>query len=133
MSVTPPRVVKCPSGAELKIHVAPFVDSKNLYQALLRELRDIKVDPSLALGTLYKELFCIGFSSLAIEACLWKCFERCIYNGLKVDKDTFESLEARDDYMVVCMEVAKDNVAPFGKSLYAEYVRMLAMIEKNPT
>src|SRR5579864_4795961 len=128
------RDVKLTSGALLKVNPAPFVDAKNLYQALLKELKNIPISAQTDTASLYKDLFCIGFSSPEIEACLWKCFERCSYNNgngdLKIDKDTFESLSAREDYMTCCMEVAKDNVFPFVKTLYAESKLMSEMIEK---
>lgn len=128
------RKVKLPSGAELTIQPAPFVDSKNLYQALLKELKEVKIDLKMEMANLYKELFCVGFSSPQIEACLWKCLERCTYdNGklgpLKIDKDTFESIEAREDYMTVCTEVTKDNVSPFVKTLFADYAQFTQTIE----
>lgn len=127
------RSVKLPSGAELNINAAPFIDAKNLYQALLRELKSIQIDSNIQVGNLYKDFFCTGFSSAEIEDCLWKCLERCTYNNgkgnLKIDRDTFEPIEARQDYMNVCMEVAKENVSPFGKALYADYKKFLAMTE----
>lgn len=122
------REVKLPSGAVLKITVSPFTTAKNLYQALLKELKNVQISTKTELASIYKELFCIGFSSPEIEACLWECFKRCTYNGgagdLKIDDQTFEPVERRDDYMMVCMEVAKDNILPFAKSLYAEYLRI---------
>lgn len=129
------REVKLPSGAILKIHLAPFADAKNLYQSLLRELKEVQLNTKMELASVFKDLFCIGFSSPEIEACLWKCFERCTYNAgqadLKINLGIFEAEAARDDFMTVCMEVAKDNIGPFVKSLYAEYGRMSAMIDKS--
>lgn len=128
--------VKLPSGAELTVQPAPFADSKNLYQALLRELKEVKIDFKMEMANLYKELFCMGFSSPQIEACLWKCMERCTYdNGktgpLKIDKDTFEPVEAREDFMTVCTEVTKVNVSPFVKTLFADYEQFARMIENT--
>lgn len=129
------KEVKLPSGAVLKITPSPFAVAKALYQAILTEARGLEVGTNTELTTLYKELFCIGFSSPEIEARLWECFKRCTYNNgkgdFKIDNDTFEPIAARDDYMTVCMEVAKENVLPFAKSLYAEFQRALAMTEKD--
>lgn len=131
------REVKLPSGAILKVSPAPFAESKALYQAFLKEVRHVKISSKMEMAELYKELICIGYSSVEIESCLWKCFERCTYNlggkgDLKIDKDTFEPVESRDDYMKVCMEVAKENILPFAKSLYAEYQHALTMTENAP-
>lgn len=130
------REIQLPSGAILKINPAPFADAKNLYQALLKELKEVQIDSKMEVVNLYKELFCIGFSSPVIESFLWKCLERCSYNrgqgDMKIDKDTFEPLESREDFMTVCIEVAKDNVNPFAKSLFAEYKRMSQAVENSP-
>lgn len=130
------RKVKLPSGAELTIQPAPFVDAKNLYQALLKELKGISIDLEMNMANLYKELFCVGFSSPQIEDSLWKCLARCTYdNGktgpLKIALDTFEPIESREDYMTVCTEVTRDNVSPFVKTLFAEYERFTQMIEST--
>jgi len=123
---------KLPSGAKLKIQIAPFADAKNLYQAILREAYGVQFSMKAEMTSLLKDLFCVGFASQHIEACLWECFKRCTIDGLKIDKDTFEPVDRRDDYMKVCIEVAKANILPFVKSLYAEYQAIMPMIEKNP-
>lgn len=125
------REVELPSGAMLKITPAPFSDSKALYQAVLSELKDVSLGSKTEFGDLYKTLFCVGFSSKTIERCLWECFKRCTHNDVRITLDTFEPLECRDDYMKVCIEVAKDNIGPFGKSLFAEYQHALSMIEST--
>ena len=131
------REVKLPSGATLKIGLAPFADSKALYQALLAEGKGIELNAGTDTVSLFKQFFCSGFSSKEIEQCLWKCMERCTYNGgkgdLKIDQDTFEPVEAREDFLVVCIEVGKENVSPFLKSLFVEYERFLAMMPNIQT
>jgi len=131
------REVKLPSGAVLKIQVSPFSTAKALYQALLRELKTVPITSKTDMASVYKDLFCLGFSSDEIEARLLECFKRCTYNSgagdLKIDDQTFEPVERRDDYMTVCMEVAKDNVLPFAKSLYAQYADMLKVAENIPS
>ncbi len=119
-----------PSGAVLKIQASPFGIAKALYQSLLKELKSLPLTSNTEFATVYKDLFCAGFSSDDIEAKLWKCFERCTYNAgagdLKIDADTFEAVERRQDYIKVCMEVAKENTFPFVKSLYAEFEAFMA-------
>lgn len=126
-----PREVKLPSGATLKVGVASFSEAKALYQALLKELKHVSIDLKLDSENLFKDIFCIGFSSPEIERCLWECMKKCQYvdsrGPLKIDKDTFEPESAREDYMTVCIEVAKENVLPFAKSLYAEFQRLSTM------
>lgn len=131
------KEVSLPSGALLRVQVAPFKEAKTLYQILLRELRGIRIEPGMEMAALYKDLFCIGFSSPGIESALWDCFKSCTYdvgNGeqrLTIENGSvpyFEPVERRDDYMVVCAEVAKENVVPFGKSLYAEFLKMSELV-----
>lgn len=131
------REVVCSSGALLKVSPAPFADAKNLYQALLKELGIVSISEKMEMGNLFKDLFCIGFSSPEIERCLWKCMERCTYDfgkgNMKITLDSFEPVECRQDYMQVCVEVTKENVLPFAKALLQEYRRGLEMIPKAPT
>ncbi len=133
------REVKLPSGAVLKIAAAPFSDSKALYQAVLEEVKEIDFSSKTEISRVLKDFLCAGLSSKKIEDCLWVCLARCVYNAgapgsgdLKIDKDTFEPVAAREDYLTVCLEVAQENISPFAKSLYAAYQRTLAMIEKSP-
>lgn len=126
------KEITCPSGAVLTVRMAPFAQAKALYQVLLSEIRDVSIVGSKEVGDLYKELFCIGFSSPHIEAALEKCLEICQYNKLKIDKDTFEPEEARGDYMFICIEVAKANIFPFAKDLFAQFQTFLAKMEKSP-
>lgn len=123
--------IKLPSGAILKITPGSFEESKTLYQALLSEMQKVRIDkPMLTYedeAELTKNLFCIGFSSPVIEQALWVCFKRCTYNGVRIDASTFEPLEARGDYIEVCVEVVKVNVGPFAKSLFANWGLAQAM------
>lgn len=123
---------KLPSGAVLKITLAPFAEAKALYQACLEELRGLKVDPHEEIDVnLFKDLFCVGLSSKKIENALAACMKRSLYNDLKIDENTFEPVDARQDYMVACFEVAKENIAPFVKSLYAEYAPLWEKLQKG--
>ena len=130
------KEVRLPSGATLKIDLPPFADSKALYQAFLKEAKTINIDAKSDVVAIVKELVCIGFASPEVERCLWECFKRCLYNSGKGDfritPDTFEPVEARGDYLMVCTEVAKENIFPFVKSLYAQYAHVIATILQNP-
>lgn len=124
---------KMPSGAMLRITIAPFEDARALYQSILDEVKALRLDPKSEIDVnLYKDLFCIGFSSKKIESCLDKCFQRVTYNNLKVTKDTWEDVEARQDYMQACIEVAKENILPFVKGLSAEYLTVFQAIVGSP-
>lgn len=127
------KEVKLPSGALLKIHPSPFSIAKALCQAVLKEAKGVEISSETELSSVYKDLFCAGFSSELIDRCLWDCMKRCTYNSgagdLKIDDQTFEPVKAREDYLTVCMEVAKENILPFTKSLMQEFSRILSTIE----
>lgn len=126
------KEVTLPSKRILKISLAPFRDSRDLYQAVLEEAKGLKLDPNADVDVnLYKDLFCTAFSSKKIELALWKCVTRAVIDDLKISEDTFEKIEHRDDYMTTLMEVAKENLLPFMKSLYAEWSPMLAKAQRS--
>ena len=123
------KKVKLPSGAELAITVAPFADSKELYQACLDELKNIKIDGGQELDyNFIKDIFCSGFASKKIEEKIWKCLSRCLYNDLKITEETFEDEKARGDYFDILFEVTQANILPFTKNLYVKFSQIrLAM------
>lgn len=126
------KEINLPSGAKLKITLSSFAVSKALYQAILEEMKAIRIAGQDDVAQAIKDIFCTSFSSKKVEACLLECMKKVTYNDLKVDDSTFEPEEARQDYMTVCMEVAKENVLPFTKNLFAEYSRALAMMPRDP-
>ena len=124
------REITLENGNILKVNAAPFADAKALYQAMLREVKDMPESSNRM--DLLKNFLCVGFSSLQIEACIWKCLERCTLNGLKVIPDSFEDEKMRPLFIPVCVEVTKENVTPFLSGLLAESQRLIAMIDAIP-
>ena len=93
----------------------------------------LKLDPKEEIdANFYKDIFFKALCSKKIEAALEPCLKRALYNGNKITADTFEPVEARDDYITVCFEVARENVYPFTKSLYAKYSHLLGQLQKSP-
>jgi hypothetical protein len=129
------KEIKLPSGAILKISNIPFATAKALYQAILEENRSLTV--GVDLKQLIKDMICIGFSSQKIDLCMKECLSRCIYNDgkgdLKIDDSTFESEKARADYVIVCLEVMQETVAPFMKGLSVAFDRALSMVPSIQT
>src|SRR6185503_11722971 len=127
------REIKMPSGATLKIQAAPFAQAKTLYQAILEETKAIDFKQEGEVGNLIKTAVMTVFSSRKVEEALWACLPKCLYNSgqgdLKIDKDTFEPLMARGDYVLVCVEVGKENILPFMSGLYAVWSELLGTIE----
>jgi hypothetical protein len=126
------ETIKLISGAELKITLAPFVDSKNLYQVFLEEVKDVKITSDMEIGPgLLKDMICTLMSSKKFELVLNQCMKRATYNSLKIDENTFEPVDARQDYFEVCFYVAKENLLPFTKSLYVKFAPMLDQIKQS--
>lgn len=132
-----PKVVKLPSGATLTITPAPFAMAKTLYQAVFREGKGVELHSNMQVMSFWKQIFCTSFASLEIEAALLPCMSFATYGrhptgaNPKINiAETFEDVEAREDYLTVCMEVGKENIFPFVKSLYAEYRPMFDAILK---
>lgn len=127
------KEVTLPSGAKLVINPAPFKDARALYQALLEEGKALKINGTDELDVnLFKDMFCASLSSKKIEMCLTKCMERSTYNGLKIVEDLFEPIEAREDYLPVCLDVTLENIKPFTKALMPLFSQAMAMIVKPP-
>lgn len=122
-----------PSGATLRFNVAPFADARELYQVILSEIKDVPFNSKRELGEVIKELVCIVASSKPVEAAIWQCFKKALYNNVKITEQTFEPVEARDDYLTACLEVTKENIMPFTKSLYAEYGHLLTAATSGQT
>jgi hypothetical protein len=112
-----------PSGAKLKLNIAPHADAKELYQAVLAEMQSarLKFDFAEEQANLLKDVLCIGFSSKRIDAAVLQCLKRCTYNDARIDGNTFEPEDARQDYIKVLSLVTWENIAPFMKGLFAEF------------
>lgn len=124
------RKVTLPSGAELEVIPAPFAAAKALYQAALAEITALKMAGNDEFDVnLIKDIFCAGLSSKKIDAALDACLSRCLYNGEKITAATFESVEARQDYIIVQWEVAYDNVHPFLKGLLSKYATQIEKLK----
>ncbi len=123
------KKVILPSGKELGIGVVPFADAKALYQAILAEVKEVTLGTKSELGEMVKNLLCSSFTSQRVESVLWKCMERSTYNGQKIVPDTFEPVEAREDFMKVCSEVGKETVSPFLKNLFADFKHAVETIQ----
>lgn len=122
------RKVELPSGATLTVKPAPFAAARALFKAITAEMKGVPIKADMDVAAVLKDALCIGLASQDIEDALWPCLERCTYRGpkqgdgdMKIDGDTFEPMERRGDYVQVCMEVARENVDPFVKSLFVGF------------
>lgn len=126
------REIQLPSGNVLQVDAAPFKDARRLYQAIGGEFLRVDLLDKDDWTNTVKNVLCAGASSLAIEKALEPCLKRCVYNGNKITEETFEPVEAREDYFDICVEVTKENVSPFTKSLFAQFKLLVGLTSKFP-
>lgn len=125
------KEIKLPSGSKLKINMAPFAESKRLYQVILGEAKSVRVNGKDETFNLVKDLFCTALSSTAIEEALKPCLERCLYNGQRITDATFEPESARVDYYDILSEVAQENIRPFTNALMQQFSPLLEKLRNN--
>lgn len=114
------REVLLKSGAKLVVNMASFKESNALFKAYSSELKDVNVDFHNPYDlTFLTQLVLRGISSDQVRTALDVCMQRCTYNNLKIDDQTFESVKAREDYMPCAIQIAIENIKPFMKGLYA--------------
>lgn len=125
-----------PSGAVLRITHTPYEDSWGLFEVCMDQLKEVQFSSDTPVMLLYKDLFCSSVSSAKIKTALWKCLARCTYDSgtgnKKIDKQTFEPQEARQDYLTVCLKVGEYNLLPFVKAHFAEFSQVLGIFQDSP-
>ena len=116
---------KSQNGVDVKINPADFISAMKLKNAVLKAVKDSGVDISkIDLETINAsslqpilEVVLYADTSEAVENALFKCLERCTYRGERITRDTFEPVEAREDYYEIVLACLKENLAPFFKNL----------------
>ena len=121
------------SGATLGFQMARFDVGMNLFNVTFKEMIGVPFGSQGAdfdfaelfkmdVGQL-KDLVLKVITSDKVQEAIWKCMETCTYQslndqvGLKINRNTFESEEARGDFFLVAWEVATLNLFPFFKNL----------------
>ena len=113
------------SGSTLEIGIASFAAGNRLMKTVARELASVSFDFNLSsfsdlsgqdINVLKNAVFQL-LQSDALEAALMECAKKSLYNGEKITPQTFESDDARQDYMPVAWEVMKANLSPFFRGL----------------
>ena len=129
--------VSLPSGAELEMTLAPFMEGERLFSATAECLKGIKVDGNADVQDLtsnlnsLKDMFLSCLTSQAMKDAILACLKRCTYNKQRITSwDIFDDIRAREDYLAVCWEVVKFNLTPFMKSLTS---KLSGLIEKGKT
>lgn len=130
--------VSLPSGAELEMTLAPFLEGEKLFSATAECLKSVKIDGlnTEDLTTSFeslKNVILACITSKELKDSLLACMKRCTYKGQRITSwDIFEDIEAREDYLSICWEVVKFNLTPFTKSLFSKFSMSIGGITPNP-
>lgn len=136
------------SGATLGIEVASFAVGTKLLKTVARELEAVGINVGLGTGRL-EDFFKMNFDkdavintiknitlrlvgSDAVEAVLWECMDKCIYNGVRITRTTFEDEKAKGDYFNVAKEVLVANLSPFFPGLHSKLLTGIKKVTENP-
>jgi hypothetical protein len=122
------------SGAKLEITPLPYLKAWGVSQDVLKEVKKLNVDINTLKTIDFKNLLAVDALSFAGPLCevlsnekiieaATVCMERCTYNGLKIDADTFEKIEARQDFLPVVFSVLKENISPFFANLFSFFMK----------
>ncbi len=139
-----------PSGAKLVITTAPFADASALLDAILKELRGMRfggnadIDPANP-GGVFKDpsSFMAGVDRLLtvatsdeVKTALFKCCERCSYEGMKVTRALFDDPkygdQAREDYFTLAAKVVEVNCKPFFKQTFSGLKGIMGALNASP-
>lgn len=109
------------SGALLEITESDILTQHKLFQQVCKEMRAVDVTALTSKKVdlnFIKDLFCIILSSEEIYKLIEPMLRRATYNGAKInDFKFFDNPEAKPDFIEVLKEVARVNLAPFGRSV----------------
>lgn len=131
-----------PTGANLTVSEAAYVDADALLKSLVRCAKGVKLgdDFMKADVTILKEILVDAITSDEVDKALFKCAERAAYENVKVTKDLFDDPKlkdkARPDRFLIFWYVIEVNCGPFfGKtfSILRERLATSPFIQPSPT
>lgn len=119
---------KLESGATLEVTMGSFQEANALKNALLTAVKGTKgLDDAVVqaasggiqnadVGPILDAILGTATSE-TVERCLFKCFERCLYDKVKITPDLFDDpkmgLSLRQDYYSIAIKVIQVNCSPF--------------------
>jgi len=126
------------SGAKLVVTIAPFQDAYALQKALLKSAKGLNIsnellsmDASAVFGAVIN-----AATSDEVEACLFKCFERCTYNDVRINKALFDDEKlgpvAREDFYGISLKIIEANCKPFFKTAFSAWSKFRTTPSDTP-
>jgi len=131
---------KAPSGKKIVINPADFCDVLDLKNAIQKaaiasgldiptSLSAELMDQDIDLSGLIKTALTVD-SDKDVQECAFKCLTRCTRGGEKITKETFDDIEAREDYYDIVLSCFKVNLTPFFKPLLSKLSPFLDKMSK---
>jgi hypothetical protein len=111
-----------PSGGELNVTPLGFEEAWRVSQDVIGVIKELSLDFSaidfkkpmtVDLVREFKDPICTLLGSPVINKSVRSAFNRATYNGAKIDKMTFDPVEARGDYLFAAFYALKENISPF--------------------
>ena len=117
--------ITLPTGAKLEISLLAFEDAWSVVQTITKVLEGIHIDlkevdfANIVATDVFnlKAPICAILSNKEIIDAAKICFKRTLYNGIKIDGQTFETKDSRKDFLPVVYHVIKENISPFFANL----------------
>jgi len=121
-----------PSGAVLDVTPLPYGEAWDVASTILKEIDkvDIKALAGFDLPNSddfrkfitanindVKSPLCLILSSKKVLESAHACFKKCTYNDIRINGQTFESIESRKDFLMAAFYAIKENVMPFFEGL----------------
>ncbi len=131
-----------PSGSKLVVSESAYQDANTLLKALLRTAKGVQLahNPLETDVTALKDVVLEAATSPEVDAALFKCAERAMYENVRVTKDLFDDPKlkdlARGDYFLILWHVIEVNCGPFfGKTFSALKERLATspFFQKSPS
>jgi len=127
---------------DLDIKIASFEEGFELQKAVVEALRKIDfrleriIDeanfPEL-LKNIITGMALSYISEPSVQKPLWACLGRCLYNGKRITKETFDDAANRKDFIPVAVKCIEANIEPFTEGLLSAW-RLVApvQVENSP-
>ena len=134
---------KLDSGAVLLVTMAPFEDTKDLHDCVIKAFLKAGIkEPNLNDMDMAPFILTAG-SDKEVERCLFKCAERAVYRhdgseaaSVGVSKSLFDipgvGEKARKDYYAIFFKIAEVNLQPFMQALFSVLQASLARKTASP-
>jgi len=129
-----------PSGSKMSVSEASYADAIGLLKALMKTMKGVPlaVDVVSLDVTVLKDALINAGTSPEVDAALFKCAERAVYENAKVTPALFDDPKLKDvaraDYFVIFWHVIEVNCGPFfGKTFSLLRERLKTNLSTQPS